>query len=107
MTGQKSLFIIGTSCLILMIAAPIVTEAPDAARMDELGQNRPPGLKGRNIMEMIEGIVDWLIDLPVVCQLGICFAVAFILLPFAQWISYKRDVKKYGKEYADEIARRY
>lgn len=63
MTGKKCLVIIGTICLILMIAAtvicaikymqeepawnqesaPIVTEAPDAARLDELGQNRPPG----------------------------------------------------------------
>lgn len=63
MTGQKRVVIIGTICLILMIAAtaicaikymkeepawnqeaaPIVTEAPDAARLDKLGQNRPPG----------------------------------------------------------------
>lgn len=51
--------------------------------------------------------IEWLIELPVVCKIGLCYAIAFLLLPFAQWISYKRDVKKYGKEYADEIARRY
>lgn len=63
MTGQKCLVIIGTICLILTIAAtvicalkymkeepawnqeaaPIVTEAPDAEKLDKLKQNRPPG----------------------------------------------------------------
>jgi hypothetical protein len=63
MKREKTLIVIGIVCLILMIAAmvicaikymkeepawnqgaaPIVTEAPDAARLDELGQNRPPG----------------------------------------------------------------
>lgn len=39
--------------------------------------------------------------------MGLLFGVAFLFLPFAQWVGYKRDCKKYGKEYADEIARRY
>ena len=58
-------------------------------------------------MKTIYKIIEWLIEIPVVCKIGLCYAIAFLLLPFAQWISYKRDVKKYGKEYADEIARRY
>ena len=63
MKREKTLLVIGIICLLLMIAAtvsvaikymdeeppwnrdpvPIETEAPDAARLDELGQNRPPG----------------------------------------------------------------
>ena len=31
---------------------------------------------------------------------------AILLLPLAQWIEYKRDCKKHGKEKADEIWRR-
>lgn len=31
---------------------------------------------------------------------------AILLLPLAQWIEYKHDCKKYGKEQADEIWRR-
>ena len=37
---------------------------------------------------------------------GIGWAVAFLLLPIGQWISYKRDCKKYGKKQADEIWKR-
>lgn len=37
---------------------------------------------------------------------GVGWAVAFLLAPIAQWIEYKRDCKKYGKEQADEIWRR-
>ena len=55
----------------------------------------------------MEAFIDWLIELPVLCQLGLVWGIALMLIPFAQWISYKRDCKKYGKEYADEIARRY
>jgi len=36
----------------------------------------------------------------------ICWAAAFILVPFGQWISYRRDCRKYGKEQAYEIWRR-
>ena len=32
---------------------------------------------------------------------------AFLLLPLGQWIDYKMDCKKYGKETADEIRRRW
>lgn len=51
--------------------------------------------------------IDWLIEIPVICKIGLCFGIAVLFLPLAQWIDYRRDVKKYGKEYADEIARRY
>lgn len=34
------------------------------------------------------------------------WAGAFLLLPLAQWIDYKRDCKKHGKDQADEIWRR-
>ena len=34
------------------------------------------------------------------------YAGAILLLPFGQWIEYKRDCKKHGKEMADEIWRR-
>ena len=51
--------------------------------------------------------IEWLIELPVLCKIGLCYALAILFLPFAQWIAYKRDAKKHGKEYADEIARRY
>ena len=37
---------------------------------------------------------------------GIGWAVAFLLLPIGQWISYKRDCKKYGKKQADDIWKR-
>ena len=38
--------------------------------------------------------------------LGIAWAGAILLLPVGQWIAYKQDCKKYGKEQADEIWRR-
>ena len=38
--------------------------------------------------------------------LGIGYAGAFLLLPIGQWVSYKMDCKKYGKQQADEIWRR-
>ena len=37
---------------------------------------------------------------------GIGWATAILLLPIGQWLSYKRDCKKYGEEQADEIWRR-
>lgn len=36
----------------------------------------------------------------------LCWAGAIIFVPLAQWIDYKNDCKKYGKEVADEIWRR-
>lgn len=36
----------------------------------------------------------------------LCFPVAFLMVPIAQWIEYKRDCRKYGKELVDEIWRR-
>ena len=40
--------------------------------------------------------------------LGIAWggAIALLLFPVSQWIAYKWDCKKYGKEQADEIWRR-
>ena len=34
------------------------------------------------------------------------FVGAILLLPLSQWIDYKRDCKKHGKEQADEIWKR-
>lgn len=55
----------------------------------------------------MEAFIDWLIEIPVLCKIGLAYAVAFLLLPLAQWIDYRIMVKKYGKEEADEIARRF
>ena len=41
--------------------------------------------------------------LDVLCLLCFGWVGAFILIPVAQWIEYKRDCKKYGKDQADEI----
>lgn len=38
--------------------------------------------------------------------LGIAWAGTILLLPVGQWIAYKQDCKKYGKEQAGEIWRR-
>lgn len=38
--------------------------------------------------------------------LGIAWGSAILLLPIGQWIEYKKDCKKYGKELADEIWKR-
>ena len=46
---------------------------------------------------MVESIIDFLIEIPVICLIGLMYGVAFLLLPLAQWIDYKRDVRKYGK----------
>lgn len=46
-----------------------------------------------------------LLDAIAFVALGWC--IAFLLLPIAQWIDYKRDCKKHGKEQADEIRRRW
>lgn len=46
------------------------------------------------------------IMLDVFALLAIGYAGAFLLLPIYQWIDYKRDCKKHGKEQADEIWRR-
>lgn len=39
--------------------------------------------------------------------LAIAWTGAILLLPVGQWIDYKKDCKKYGKEWADEIRRRW
>ena len=46
------------------------------------------------------------IMLDVLALLAIGYAGAFLLIPIYQWIDYKRDCKKHGKEQADEIWRR-
>ena len=38
---------------------------------------------------------------------AIGWCIAFLLFLIAQWIDYKRDCKKHGKEEADEIRRRW
>ncbi len=55
----------------------------------------------------MEAFIDYLLKIPVICLMGLMFGIAILQLPFVQWIDHKRDCKKYGKEYADEIARRY
>lgn len=51
-------------------------------------------------------MITWSISLDVLALFVIGWVGAFLLLPVGQWISYKRDCKKYGKEQADEIWRR-
>ena len=46
------------------------------------------------------------IMLDVFAFLAIGYVGAFLLIPIYQWIDYKRDCKKHGKEQADEIWRR-
>ena len=46
------------------------------------------------------------VTLDVFALLAIGYAGAFLLIPLGQWISYKRDCKKHGKEQADQIWRR-
>lgn len=52
-------------------------------------------------------MIEYLMDMPIVCLLGLIYCAAFLLLLIAQWIDYKLMYKKYGKEEADEIIRRY
>lgn len=52
-------------------------------------------------------MIDFLFSLPWWSLPFLMFAIAIIIVPVVQWIDYKRDCKKYGKEIADEIARRY
>lgn len=56
---------------------------------------------------MLNEVVTWLESIPTICLIGLCYCVAIILLPIGQWMEYKVWVKKYGKEIADELARRY
>ena len=44
--------------------------------------------------------------LDAVAFVGLSYVGAILLIPLYQWISYKRDCKKYGKKQADEIWRR-
>jgi len=46
------------------------------------------------------------VTVDVFALLAIGYAGAFLLIPLGQWISYKRDCKKHGKEQADQIWRR-
>ena len=46
------------------------------------------------------------IETDVLIILAIGWVGAILLLPIAQWIEYKRDCKRHGKEKADEIWRR-
>jgi len=42
----------------------------------------------------------------VLMLLAIAWAGTILLLPIYQWMDYRRDCKKHGKEQADEIWRR-
>lgn len=42
----------------------------------------------------------------VLTLLAVAWVGAILLLPIGQWIDYKRDCKKHGKEQSDEIWRR-
>lgn len=54
-------------------------------------------------MTMLFDLPQWaVIALVVFC--GLSFSIG---IPLLQWIDYRKDVKKYGKEIANEIARRY
>ncbi|MBR4589122.1 MAG: hypothetical protein IKO36_00545 [Bacteroidaceae bacterium] len=55
---------------------------------------------------MIDKIINNLTYIPVPILIGLCYAVAFLMLPFSQFIDYKCDCKKYGKDTANEIWRR-
>ena len=48
-------------------------------------------------------IPTWMVVILIVFT-GLLFSIG---LPLSQWVDYQKDVKKYGKEIADEIARRY
>ena len=58
-------------------------------------------------MEKFYAFIDWLQSIPVVCLIWLLYGVAFLLVPLFQWIGYRSWVKQYGKEEADEMARRY
>ena len=45
--------------------------------------------------------------LDTLCFIAIGYTGAILLYPLVQWIDYRRDCKKYGKETADEIRRRW
>ena len=51
--------------------------------------------------------MNWLFGIPVPCLMGLIFGVALLLLPIFQFIAYLLDWIRYGKDYADEIARRF
>ena len=46
------------------------------------------------------------IAMDVITFLAIGYVGAFLLIPIVQWLDYKHDCHKYGKEQADEIWRR-
>ena len=56
---------------------------------------------------MLNEIVTWLESIPTICLIGLCYGIAFLFLPIGQWIEYRVWVKKYGKDTADEFARRW
>lgn len=58
-------------------------------------------------MEALARFVDYVVYLPVPCLIGLMYGMAFLFVPIAQAIEYRRDCKKFGKEYADELWRRW
>lgn len=55
---------------------------------------------------MVE-IVEWLIEIPVICLIGLVYVIALLMLPISWEIEYRVWVKRYGKETANEIIRRF
>lgn len=58
-------------------------------------------------MDAILRFVEFLESIPVICRIGLLYGIAICLLPLGQFIMYRSWVKKYGKEEADEMARRW
>lgn len=54
-------------------------------------------------MKMLFDLPEWAVIALVIFG-GLLFSIG---IPLIQWIDYRMDVKKYGKEIADAIARRY
>jgi len=55
-------------------------------------------------MEILD---ESILGIPVPLILVAVILVLVVCVPLAQWIDYRRNCKKYGKEEADEIRRRY
>jgi len=51
--------------------------------------------------------IKWFIGIPNLYKMGLLSAVAVLFVPFVQRIQYRYWVKTRGKEYADEMARRW
>lgn len=73
-------------------------------------EGRPPRMRHKllpDVRKEVERMIlgDPLID--VISFLAFGWIGAFLLIPWGQWIEYKIDCKKRGKEQADEIRKRW